>query len=161
MTELEDPAAVPAVKVQQSETSALIPGRLQGLKEKAKKTTQDMAENTHTYKGQKTMHEGLQNTALLTSNAAQMIALVKGTEQAALTGPQIARMVLLAFSLFFQGVIYVLLLLQGKTRVRKKEEYTQAEHRDQDKQKLRNTNKVAMVFTGLVLGINFAITQLE
>ncbi|XP_066302277.1 uncharacterized protein [Branchiostoma lanceolatum] len=160
MTEMEDPAAVPTVKIQ-SETSALIPGRLQGLKEKAKKTTQDMAENTHTYKGQKTLHEGLQNTALLTSNAAQMITLVKGTAEVALTGPQIARMVLLAFSLFFQGIIYVLLLLQGKTRVRKKEEYAVAEQRDQEKKKLRSTNKVAMAFTGLVLVINFAITQLE
>ncbi|CAH1238058.1 Hypp5511 [Branchiostoma lanceolatum] len=161
MTEMEDPAAVPPVKIQ-SETSALIPGRLQGLKEKAKKTTQDMAENTHTYKGQKTLHEGLQNTALLTSNAAQMITLlVKGTAEVALTGPQIARMVLLAFSLFFQGIIYVLLLLQGKTRVRKKEEYAVAEQRDQEKKKLRSTNKVAMAFTGLVLVINFAITQLE
>ncbi|CAH1238056.1 Hypp5510 [Branchiostoma lanceolatum] len=130
--------------------------------ESGSEAIQNLKRNTQTYKGQKTIHETVQNTALLTSNVAQLVTLIKENPQISdLTTMQVARIALLGASVLFQLIVYVLLLLQGKTFVKKEHEYARPEQRQEDRHRLKKKNKVAIVFSVLVMGANFALTQLN
>ncbi|XP_078703873.1 uncharacterized protein LOC144928959 [Branchiostoma floridae x Branchiostoma belcheri] len=141
------------------ETTPLVPG--QSGTNNVSTAIQNMKRNSQTYKGQKTIHETVQNTALFSTNVAQLVAILRENQDvSSLTTMQMARLVLLGASVLFQVVIYILLLLQGKTLVKKEHEYTLLGQRQEDKQRLRTKNKAAIVFSVLVLGANFALTQL-
>ncbi|KAI8489944.1 hypothetical protein Bbelb_323050 [Branchiostoma belcheri] len=141
------------------ETTPLVPG--QSGTNDVSTAIQNLKRNSQTYKGQKTIHETVQNTALFSTNVAQLVAILRENQDvSSLTTMQLARLVLLGASVLFQVVIYILLLLQGKTLVKKEHEYTLPGQRQEDKQKLRTKNKAAIVFSVLVLGANFALTQL-
>ncbi|XP_035689391.1 uncharacterized protein LOC118424763 [Branchiostoma floridae] len=142
------------------ETTPLIQGR--SGTEGGSEVIQNLKRNTQTYKGQKTLHETVQNTALFGTNVAQLVALlIENPEVSSLTTMQVARIALLGASILFQLVIYILLLLQGKTVVKKEHEYARPGQRQEDKQRLMTENKAAIVFSVLVMAANFALTQLN